>query len=228
MMDITDTSPNRLQPRKGTPDSLSQRERQKLKTRQRLETAAVQMIRKHGFRTMTVDQIARAAGTTRPTFYQYFKNKSALIHFIQERYIAPEMIAICQRLDKLENPDWRAVRRWINDYAKTWERIHLFFDAYSEASMVDPTVARSIIPDTQKVTSHMTRILNGVAESERAKLESKVDLILVMLSNAMLRVHAENEKPAKSPLLDCVADFFWETLFAGDASNSSTARRSGK
>src|ERR1700739_3327605 len=91
-------------------DPLSPRERRKRDTRKRLEDATIRMIRKHGFRAMTVDQIAKAARTTRPTFYQYFKDKADLIHFIQESRIAPQMIAICQRLDALAGADRQSLR----------------------------------------------------------------------------------------------------------------------
>ena len=51
---------------------ISLREELKQHTRSRLESAAVQMLRRHGYRAMTVEQIVHAAGTTRTTFYKYF------------------------------------------------------------------------------------------------------------------------------------------------------------
>ena len=211
MTEISTSTDHEDTPERKAPVSL--RERRKRQTRRRLEKAAISMIRKHGFRAMTIGQIVKAAGTTRPTFYQYFNNKADLIHFIQETRIAPEMIAICQRLDALDNPDWQALRDWINEYAETWERIHLFFDAYSEASMIDPTVARTIVPHTEQVTRHMTRLLERYPPAERVRVQTKLDLLLTMLANAMMRVHAEGEDPARSQLLDRVADIFRDALF---------------
>ena len=193
----------------------SLRERMKRETRKRLEDATIRMIRKHGFRAMTIDQIAQAAGATRPTFYQYFKNKADLIHFIQESRIAPEMIAICQRLDALEKPSWQDLRGWVNEYARTWGRIHVFFDAYSEASMIDPTVARTIVPNTAQVTAHMTRLFGRFRGDERRRVQGKLDLLLNLMASVMTRVHALGDDPLTSPLLDQATDILWDSLFAG-------------
>src|SRR3954468_9508773 len=85
--------------RKREPPSL--REELKRRTRQHIEAAAVRLIRKQGFRATSGDKSAKAAGTTHTTFYQYIKSKGDLIHFMQEAFIAPEILAICRRLDDI-------------------------------------------------------------------------------------------------------------------------------
>ena len=192
----------------------SLREDLKRRTRAKLEAATVRLIRKHGFRATSVEQIARAAGTTRTTFYQYFKSKGDLIHFIQETYIAPEMIAICQQLDALQEPTWQDLRDWVTEYSRTWDRIHLFFEAYSEASTTDPEVAAKAIPETYQVTSHMTRLLDRFQREERERVHDKLVILISVISQMLALTKGQHDDPENSRLLDSFTDLFWDALFA--------------
>lgn len=183
----------------------------KLITRERLEDATIKMLKEHGFSAMTVDQIAKAANTTRTTFYQYFTGKSDLIPFIQSKYIAPEMIAICLKLDALDNPTWQDVRKWLTDYAETWARVHIFF--YAETASTDPAIARSIMPNSSEVTAHMTQLLGRFQGEERGRIHVKLNILLAMTASVLISVHVDADPPATSPLLDRVTDIWWDALF---------------
>jgi AcrR family transcriptional regulator len=191
----------------------SLREELKRHTRTRLETATVQMLRRQGYRAMTVEQIARAAGTTRTTFYKYFKSKSDLIHFLQEAFIGPEMIAISVKLDEIANPTWRSLRDWITEYSRTWNRIHLFLEAYNDALLTDPAVAATAIPDTYRVTAHMTNILSRFAGEDRERAHGKLVILLCVVDQMLSLAHAQREDARDSRLLDGFTDLFWEGFF---------------
>lgn len=193
----------------------SLREQLKRHTRARLEAATVQMLRRHGFRAMSVDQIARAAGTTRTTFYQYFKSKGALIHFLQDAYIEPEMVAISRRLDQMmRRPSWRKLRNWVIEYAHTWDRIHLFLEAYGDALLTDPAVAATAIPDTYRVTASMTGILSRFEGEQRARAHAKLVTLIVVVPQIRSLARARGEDARTSPLLDIFTDLFWDGFFA--------------
>jgi AcrR family transcriptional regulator len=195
----------------GKPPSL--REELKRHTRARLEAATVQMLRRHGFRAMTVEQIARAAGTTRTTFYEYFKSKGDLIHFLQEAFIEPEMVAISVKLDEIANPNWQSLRHWITEYSRTWNRIHLFLEAYSDALLTDPAVAATAIPNTYRVTAHMTNILSRFGGEDRERAHGKLVILLSVVSQMLSLAHAQGEDARDSRLLDGFTDLFWEGFF---------------
>jgi AcrR family transcriptional regulator len=53
---------------------------------QLIQTGEVLFV-KHGMRRVTVEEICREAGVSKPTFYQYFENKEALARRIVESWI---------------------------------------------------------------------------------------------------------------------------------------------
>ncbi len=190
------------------------REDLKQRTRTRLETAAVRLIKKQGFRATSVDQIARAAGTTRTTFYQYFRTKGDLIHFMQREFIAPEMIAICESLDELRDPTWQDLRDWVTEYSRTWDRIHLFFEAYSEAATTDPEVAAQAIPQTYEVTAHMTQVLGRFHGADRERVHDKLVILISVIAQMLALTKGQRDDPRNSHLLDNFTDLFWDALFS--------------
>lgn len=190
------------------------REQMKRITRERLEEAAVKMLEKHGYRAMTVEQIAKAAGTTRTTFYQYFASKAQLIPFIQEKYIAPEMLAVCRGLDTLKKPTPVAIRNWVTEYAKAWLKVQIFLNAYAEAAVESEEVARSAMKESAKITATMVNIINRYQPAEHDKVRTTLDILLAMTASVMMSVQAAAEDPAKSALLDRVAEIWWASLFA--------------
>jgi AcrR family transcriptional regulator len=60
------------------PDEESLRERKKRQTRQAIAQAAMRLFTEHGFDTVTIPQIAAAAGVADKTVYNYFPRKTSL------------------------------------------------------------------------------------------------------------------------------------------------------
>jgi AcrR family transcriptional regulator len=56
---------------------------------------------KHGMRRVTVEEICRQAGVSKPTFYKYFENKVALARRIVELWIKE----VLQRIDEIEKAE---------------------------------------------------------------------------------------------------------------------------
>jgi AcrR family transcriptional regulator len=59
----------------------STRERKKSATRERIQAAALQLCQGRGYEEVTVEDIARAAGVSRRTFFRYFPSKEGAILF---------------------------------------------------------------------------------------------------------------------------------------------------
>ncbi|MFC9279076.1 TetR/AcrR family transcriptional regulator [Streptomyces collinus] len=91
-----------------TPQPLGRRERNKIKIRERLYTAALELFAERGYEQTSVDEIAERADVARGTFFNHFQRKEDLISTWgerrRERLVAvmadalPERIAAADRL----------------------------------------------------------------------------------------------------------------------------------
>ena len=70
------------------------------KREQIIQTGEILFI-KHGMRRVTVEEICRQAGISKPTFYKYFENKEALARHIDELWIEDAL----QRIDEIEEAE---------------------------------------------------------------------------------------------------------------------------
>ncbi len=70
------------------PAAPGRRERNKRRTRLRLAEAALRLVEARGFREVTADEIAEAAGVSRSTFFRYFASKEAALFVWREDVLA--------------------------------------------------------------------------------------------------------------------------------------------
>src|SRR3990172_6720043 len=90
-------------PRANTPPiNRSLREELKQVTHERLLNAAKELLEKQGAESVTVDQIAKRAGTNRTTFYLHFEDKTDIAFKIRARYRSGDIQTISHYLS---NPD---------------------------------------------------------------------------------------------------------------------------
>jgi AcrR family transcriptional regulator len=186
----------------------------KMETRSRLEKAATDLIARQGYRDTTIEQIVQAAGTTRTTFYQHFRGKADFIGTLQSREIAPALMALCRKLDALEPLSRDGLRAWCNEYARTWKRIHVFFEAYYDAARTDAAVAATMLPNSYEVTASMSRWLGSLEEPARTRFHDQLVVMFTNLDAIVTQVAACGQQPAKSTLLDAFVDIFWDGMFA--------------
>lgn len=65
----------------------SRTERKKERTKQKILSSAMELIQKHDFETVTMEQIAEAADVAKGTLYNYFPAKEAILaEYIQRRF----------------------------------------------------------------------------------------------------------------------------------------------
>jgi AcrR family transcriptional regulator len=68
---------------------ISRRERKKEETRSRIFRAAVDLFRKRGFESTTVDEITERADVAKGTFFNYFPRKEAVLSYLSESRLVP-------------------------------------------------------------------------------------------------------------------------------------------
>jgi len=78
------------------PGTGSLRERNRARTREDIETAALELMERQGYQATTVEDIARLAGVSSATFFRYFPAKEDVL-FATERSAAERMIELVAR-----------------------------------------------------------------------------------------------------------------------------------
>src|ERR1041384_7923076 len=96
------------------------RKQQKNYTRQRLIQVARELFVKNGTQATGIDDIARAAGTSRATVYTHFAGKQDIIReLLQEMW--DQALAMSEAFDALPDVSDTSIRRWMNQLFDTWD-----------------------------------------------------------------------------------------------------------
>ncbi|MEU2289087.1 helix-turn-helix domain-containing protein [Streptomyces sp. NPDC013178] len=113
-------------------------------TRRLLLSTALELFEARGYAGTTVDDIAKAAGTTRVTFYAYFPSRAALMKALvaeldellerrdTEPQAAPDLVAVVREGGR------DGIEAWLRDTSRQWPRIRPYVLAAHEAAVVDP------------------------------------------------------------------------------------------
>ena len=105
------------------------------------------------------------------------------------------------------------MRRWLDEYARTWRRIRVFFDAYSDASRSDPAVAATMLPNSYAVTGHMRRFLAQFSGAAQEAAHYKLVLLFNDLDQLMHVTSLVRDRRASRRMFDAFTDLYWRGLF---------------
>ncbi|WP_040684383.1 TetR/AcrR family transcriptional regulator [Nocardiopsis halotolerans] len=119
---------------------------QKEMTRRLLLSTALGLFETKGYAATTVDDIARAAGTTRATFYAYFSSRTDLMRALIEQlnellgrdgspdrgWTSEELVAAV----RLGSRD--GIRTWLRDTMDGWDGVRPHIISATQAAAVDP------------------------------------------------------------------------------------------
>ncbi|KUN76341.1 TetR/AcrR family transcriptional regulator [Streptomyces griseoruber] len=154
---------------------------QKQMTRRLLLSTALELFGKHGYAGTTVDDIARAAGTTRVTFYAYFPSRTAL------------MTALCAELAELTAEDTEAlvgvvreggrdgIGAWLAATAERWPGIRPYVLAAEEAAAVDAEVRELVEGRFEGLVADVRAALDGAARFDPGSRRMRGFLALAQL-----------------------------------------------
>lgn len=150
-------------------DPSSLREAQKQLTRSRLVDAAARLFAAEGYAATTIEDIARAAGATRATFYLHFASKSDLVDGLYD-VVAEfdpdyrELIAVAY------DPSAEELAEWLRRFIDGREGQRTYWTAISAAA--------------------------GAAPEARAKLEENFDRSAAKLAAGLTRARSLSEHHA--------------------------------
>ncbi len=210
---------------------LGLRERKKADVKRRIAEAAISLVRERGYEAATVDEIARRADVSQPTFYAYYPSKDAILREHALSGFRP-LIA-----EELERPGTIALRmrRYLRSIARRISADRKVWYAIAVSNAYNPVRD----PDLLGASDASTRVVEAVvAEGQRGGEFTTLysaQRLASLLEGVMLRVCLEWGAgfPGPHALEDAVDEGFDLFLRAaeprpGDASRKARPRRKEK
>lgn len=120
------------------------REAQKQMTRRLLLEAGHDLFATKGYAATTVDEIAKAAGTTRVTFYSHFPSRSDLMQALLDQGLSEGLqlgADVPDLATTVAEGSRAAIRAWLLRAAQAWPSVHPLLIMGRHAAVIEPTLA---------------------------------------------------------------------------------------
>src|SRR5262245_5188461 len=190
------------------------------RTQARILDAALQVFGEGGYHSGSVDQIAKLAGCSRVSFYQYFSSKEDVFQHLTGQ-VARQLSVSAEALSPL-TPDqagWDAIREWVARHGEIYGRYESVFHAFQAASESDAAVATG-----------SARWREGLLAKVRARLQTstlpprQLDPVLGLLLSGLTRAQdvthilrsAAPDAYDDDRVNDALADVIHRSLFGLD------------
>lgn len=193
-------------------EAQSLRSQLKRLTRERLISSAIELFTLNGFRATSVGDIAKAAGTTPTTFYRYFSSKSDIARLLRD-HINIHVKETFERLDEVKRPTKQAIRAWVDQYERMWQRTHVLCDAFWEATRIDELLAAELVPVTFKLTESM-KAVNAIAnEDSKTRFQIRLVLMYLLMDRLLYLVDTQGRNPSALKMLEEFSEIFRGAVF---------------
>lgn len=182
--------------------------------------AAEELIARDGYHNVTVDDIRRAAGVSRATFYFYFRNKLHLFTTVTDRVVDKLYSVAGQRY-----PDATEYERIVlsnEAYLRLWHGERKIMGELFALSFVEPEVAevyrRNRERFEERIASHLTRLV------ERGRIPSRNIALTTMALSGMVELFAVrystwDDHAARFPfheVVRAVSEIWYRTVYAAE------------
>ena len=126
---------------------------QKQLTRRLLLDSGLELFKTKGYAATTIDDIAKAAGTTRVTFYAYFPSRADLMKAVIDEPLnelldrvrsAEHGSTALDLVTTVADGSQAAISAWLHRVADTWPLIHPIIRIARDAAAVEPDLSNLI------------------------------------------------------------------------------------
>jgi len=192
---------------------MSIREEQKRVTYERLLNAAKELFETADADEVTIDQIAKRAGTNRTTFYLHFEDKAHIAFKIRTRYMQLDINHMSRFLVNKKGVTRDDIGRWIKTRASTFRRLKNVIELGSESLHRKPELMQEFLLQTNEIlTTAFKDLLEQFDSAEREYLQAELFLGSVLLNRYLYITVVQGLEfpPAKIP--EVLVDFWFKLL----------------
>jgi AcrR family transcriptional regulator len=199
------------------------------RTQQRIVDAALTVFGEEGYHRCGIDDIAKVAGCSRVSFYQYFATKEDVFRHLAVQ-VARQLQASTDRLDPItpEADGWASLRNWVGRYAEIYAHYEPVFHAFPAAVESDASLEgdshRTANRYTAGLVSRITATMLPSRELDRVVQLLEAGLARTLDDVSLLRAAAPAAYPERA-ILDAFTDVFHRTLFGRQAAVNVHRRR---
>jgi AcrR family transcriptional regulator len=195
---------------------VTMREQQRAFTRRRLMEVAQQLFATQGYPDTTVDDITRAVGASRATFYLHFKSKSELMAAAIDDMI-PVAVESYQELEQLladDGPELPGrLRDWLRGWLERWTDGAQASHATLQATMLESEVELHYLRLSEALIDSLVQYFERMPPGERAAARERA-LVLEIMTQRIFALAGRSKLPvAPDRLLDILVEF-WLQVFA--------------
>ena len=190
----------------------SLREGQKLFTRRLFIEAARRLFSERGYGTTTVDDIVKAAGASRATFYLHFASKAEVMAAIFQS-LMPATAEYWRNLDRSLGSR-EALRGWLGEAIGWWEEHREILPAFHEAFAVDRELAARQYTSLRKLIDELAGYFaTARGARKRAEARLRVELLISQLDDFCMKWIVQKTLQAdREMVLDVLTEVWGGTL----------------
>jgi len=188
---------------------ISLRDRQKAQTREHLLDVAAGLFAEKSYNDTTIEDIARAAGSSRATVYTYFSTKDDIL-----RTLAVELWETAEGLYRAfaELPEWsvETVRSWLEDVVASWDK------TVARIRFVVESMSRELRDDYLRYHRSSVRLLTGDPSRWQplspAEAEVRALLLIAQMETFFANWYLRGWELDRATVLDTLADVWCAVL----------------
>ncbi|OGT72216.1 MAG: hypothetical protein A3I78_09040 [Gammaproteobacteria bacterium RIFCSPLOWO2_02_FULL_56_15] len=211
----------RIKSAKSDNRTMTLREELKQVTHERLLNAAKELFEQEGAETVTVDQIARQAGTNRTTFYLHFEDKTDIAFKIRSRYRDGDIRSITHYLTGGNGVSRNDILKWIRHRSSFFRKHRAIIQLGTESLNKKPELMQEFMDQTIEIlNAGFAGFLGKFGQDERELVLAELLLCSVMLNRYLyITVIQEVKLPFKT-VPDAIVEI-WFNLLSRQPGNQS-------
>lgn len=157
--------------------------------RERLVDAAWGIFARHGFRTITIRDIAAVAGLDVAVVRNCFATTSDAMMGVSDAVTATAEPIYTELGAILPDPRETRIAAWLTSFMAWWEDNEGVLRAIREAAVTDPTITRHIAADFAAVVRRVLEPLSDLSPQQRSEMCDVVLILMAQLDQICLQWH---------------------------------------